>query len=63
MAETDSLTDWLIAHPELIRTNTPPDVLAAHLLASLAAFEDSLLARSAHPFFRPGAPCLTKTQP
>ena len=53
---TESLADWLARHPEAVRTNTPLDVLAAHMLASLKTFEDSLLARSAHPFFRPGKP-------
>ena len=46
----------LLIEQRLPRTNTPPEVLAAHMLASLKAFEDSLLARSAHPFFRPGKP-------
>lgn len=53
---TDTLADWVIRHPEAQRTNTPPEVLAEHMLASLRAFEDSLLARSAHPFYRPGKP-------
>ena len=52
---TESLADWLARHPEAVRTNTPLDVLAAHMLASLRAFEDSLAARASHPFFRPGS--------
>ena len=57
---TEALIALLVAHPELRRTNTPPEVLAAHMLASLRQFEDSLLARSAHPFYRPGQQCSSR---
>ena len=54
MTPQDALVHVLIAHPRLVRTNTPLGVLADHMLASLKAFEDSLLARSRDPFFHPG---------
>lgn len=40
-------------HAEL-RTNTPSDVLAAHMVASLRLFEDSMLRRAKHPLYNPG---------
>jgi len=36
------------------RTNTPVEVLAAHMVKSLDLFEQSLLDRAAHPFFYMG---------
>lgn len=51
--ETD-LVDVLDRHWSELRTNTPPEVLAAHMLASLRLFEDSLIERSRHPFYHPG---------
>jgi hypothetical protein len=48
------LADVLAKHPEVITTNTPLEVLAAHMLASLQLFEDSLKERAAHDFYRPG---------
>ncbi|RPI19662.1 MAG: hypothetical protein EHM65_01230 [Acidobacteriales bacterium] len=44
----------LIQNPAERRTNTPTDVLAAHLAECLRAFETALLARAAHPFYAPG---------
>lgn len=41
-------------HWSELRTNTPSDVLAAHMAASLRLFEDSLLERARHPFYNPG---------
>ena len=44
----------LAADPRACQTNTPLEVLAAHMVKSMELFERSLLARSAHPFFAPG---------
>jgi hypothetical protein len=44
----------LAQHPEVVTTNTPLEVLAAHMLASLQLFEQSIKDRSDHPFYRPG---------
>jgi hypothetical protein len=38
------------------RTNTPVDVLAAHMERALAEFETTLLERARHPFYAPGRP-------
>jgi hypothetical protein len=46
----------LARHPHAVRTNTPLDVLASHMLTSLQLLEATLLERSAHPFFAPGRP-------
>ena len=48
------LVSVLIRNSAKLRTNTPLEVLAAHMVASLKSFEQSLLDRSAHPFFAPG---------
>lgn len=47
------LAALLIKHP-VRATNTPPEVLAQHMAESLRLFEQSLIARADHPFFRPG---------
>ena len=44
----------LVRHPLAIRTNTPLDVLASHMLTSLQLFEASLIERQQHSFFAPG---------
>jgi hypothetical protein len=44
----------LAANPDAYRTNTPLEVLAAHMVRSMESFEWALLARSMHPFFAPG---------
>ena len=44
----------LAADPRACRTNTPLEVLAAHMVRSMELFERSLLARSAHPFYAMG---------
>jgi hypothetical protein len=44
----------LIQNPKERRTNTPTDVLAGYLAGCLHAFETTLLARAAHPFYAPG---------
>ena len=49
-----TLEEWLISNPRLVRTNTPPEILAAYMLQSLWIFEEHLLARAEHPFFKPG---------
>jgi hypothetical protein len=43
----------LAQYPDLVSTNTPLEVLAAHMLASLDVFEDTLKARSDHQFYHP----------
>jgi hypothetical protein len=48
------LADVLAKHPHVVSTNTPLEVLAAHMLASLQLFEQSIKDRSDHPFYRPG---------
>lgn len=48
-----ALIELLARHPEAIRTNTPLDVLATHMVTSMQLFEASLLERSRHPFFAP----------
>ena len=53
--ETD-LVDVLDRHWSELRTNTPPEVLAAHMLASLRLFEDSLIERSSAPAIRSTTP-------
>ena len=50
----DDLVAVLIQHQSQVRTNTPLEVLAAHMVQSLNAFEQTLLDRSNHPFFAPG---------
>ena len=52
----DDIESVLIRHNLELRTNTPTDVLAKHLVECLKLFEQSLLDRSNHPFFRPGKP-------
>jgi TorA maturation chaperone TorD len=44
----------LIQNPAARRTNTPTDVLAAHLVKALELFEETLLERARHPFYAPG---------
>jgi hypothetical protein len=51
---TRDLADLLAQHRGEVTTNTPPDVLAAHMVAALALFERSLLDRARHPFYAPG---------
>ena len=46
------LTRLIIAHPLDFQTNTPPELLAEHMLASARQFEQTLLARAAY-FNRP----------
>ena len=54
MTPTESLAQWLVEHRyEVTKTNTPLDILAAHMLASLALFEQSLLDRANHEFYNP----------
>ncbi len=43
----------LIQHPEVRLTNTPPSVLASHMVESLWLLETSILRRSRHPFYNP----------
>jgi hypothetical protein len=47
------LVALLARHPYVIQTNTPLDVLAAHMIASLYLFEQSLKDRSDHKFYHP----------
>lgn len=54
MTLEQSIVAALAENPADYRTNTPLDVLAAHMVASLRQFEASLIARSSHPFFAPG---------
>ena len=49
-----TLVEWLALHPEMVHTNTPLEVLAAHMTNSLALFESTLIARAQHDFFKPG---------
>lgn len=51
--ETD-LTALIDLHRAELRTNTPSNVLAAHMVASLRLFEESMLERARHPFYNPG---------
>ena len=44
----------LIEHRDRVRTNTPADVLAAHMVKALELFEETLLERARHPFYAPG---------
>jgi hypothetical protein len=55
MTPAEEIASILARHPRLVRTNTPLEVLAEHMIESLALFESSLLERAKHPFFRPGA--------
>jgi hypothetical protein len=40
----------LTRHPLATRTNTPPHILASHMITSMQLFEASLLERAAHQF-------------
>lgn len=44
----------LAASPSACKTNTPLEVLAAHMVKSMELFEASIKARSDHPFFALG---------
>jgi hypothetical protein len=44
----------LAKYPNAVTTNTPLEVLAQHMVASLQLFEDSLKERAAHDFYAPG---------
>jgi hypothetical protein len=44
----------LARHFSEVKTNTPLDVLAAHMVASLRLFEATLQQRADHQFFAPG---------
>lgn len=50
----DDIVSVLIRNSAKVRTNTPLEVLAAHMVQSLHAFEQTLLDRSNHPLFAPG---------
>ena len=50
----DDIVSVLIRNSAKVRTNTPLEVLAAHMVASLHSFETTLLELSNHPFFAPG---------
>jgi hypothetical protein len=54
MTAINDLVAVLAKHPQLVTTNTPLEVLAQHMIASLQLFEDSLKERSNNPFFAPG---------
>jgi hypothetical protein len=54
MTAINDLVAVLAKHPQIVTTNTPLEVLAQHMIASLQLFEDSLKERSNHPFFAPG---------
>ena len=47
------LAALLVKHP-VRATNTPAEVLAQHMAESLRLFEQSLIARSGHLFYKPG---------
>lgn len=49
-----ALESLLITHSHVPCSNTPREVLAAHMLHSLKLFESSLIERAAHPFYAPG---------
>lgn len=50
----DDLVQILARHPQFVRSNTPLEVLAGHMVNSLALFESTLIARADHPFYAPG---------
>jgi hypothetical protein len=54
MTINTDLVALLARHPYVIQTNTPLDVLAAHMIASLYLFEQSLKDRADHAFYNPG---------
>jgi hypothetical protein len=54
MTLNTDLVELLARHPYAIQTNTPLDVLAAHMIASLYLFEQSLKDRADHAFYNPG---------
>lgn len=54
MSLETELAAALDRHYAELRTNTPSDVLSAHLVASLRLFEDSILRRAKHPLYNPG---------
>jgi hypothetical protein len=43
-----ALAQLLIDHPTWQRTNTPPEILARHMIRAAEDFEATLLARAAH---------------
>jgi hypothetical protein len=47
------IADVLARHSHALQTNTPLDVLAAHMVASLKLFEQSLKDRADHDFYHP----------
>lgn len=51
---TQAVIAALAANPTCFRTNTPIDVLAAHMVRSLELFEQSIIDRGNHPFYAPG---------
>jgi hypothetical protein len=53
MTLADELAEVLARHNAVLRTNTPLEVLAEHMVASLQQFEASLIARADHKFFHP----------
>lgn len=50
----DDLVQLLARHPRFVRSNTPLEILAGHMVNSLALFESTLIARADHPFYAPG---------
>jgi hypothetical protein len=47
------IADVLARHSHVLQTNTPLEVLAAHMVASLNLFEQSLKDRADHDFYHP----------
>jgi hypothetical protein len=54
MSLQNELARLLDDHRWVRTTNTPSDVLATVMLAALKVFEDGILARAEHAFYRPG---------
>ena len=54
MTAQQEIVEVLVKYRHLVRTNTPLEVLADHMIASLQLFEHTLQERADHPFFAPG---------
>jgi hypothetical protein len=50
---TRAIEMTLVRHQGEVKTNTPLEILAAHMVESLRLFEASLIARSDHQFYHP----------
>jgi hypothetical protein len=63
MSLQNELARLLDDHRWIRTTNTPSDVLASVMLAALKVFEDGILARAEHAFYRPGMDAARAVRP